>query len=175
MCVCVCVLNVCLCECMSTLSDIMYRRETESCMYGGSSCMSHNTVVTSSPLLLLLSAILPLWLPFIYQCLFTSFSLLSAVHPCCPWPSLFLLVIYLSLFTCSHPRITRCTLPTSIDLTFFFFFSSTLFFNFSRWRPQHFSPLRPPRPHHHRGHAGQQRHRPLTEHVPGALPVTAAG
>lgn len=119
--VCVCVLNVCLCECMSTLSDIMYRRETESCMYGGSSCMSHNTVVTSSPLLLLLSAILPLWLPFIYQCLFTSFSLLSAVHPCCPWPSLFLLVIYLSLFTCSHPRITRCTLPTSIDLTFFFF------------------------------------------------------
>lgn len=49
------------------------------------------------------------------------------------------------------------------------------FFQFSRWYPQHFCPVHPPRPYHHRGHAGQQRHCPAPEHVPGALPVPAAG
>ena len=159
---------------MSTMSDIMCRGERESCTYSGSSCMSHNTVVTSSPLLFL-SAILPVWLTFIYQCLFISFSPLSAVHPCCPWPSLFL-PLHLSLpFHLFTPSCHSISSPNIYWPDLFFFFSSTLFFNFSRWRPQHFSPLRPPRPHHHRGHAGQQRHRPLAEHVPGALPVTAAG
>lgn len=44
-----------------------------------------------------------------------------------------------------------------------------------RWRPQHFSPVRPACPHHYRGHAGKQRHRPPAEHVPGAFLITSVG
>lgn len=54
------------------------------------------------------------------------------------------------------------------------FFLDSLFKIF-RWRPQHFCTVCSPRPHHHWGHAGQQRHRPSSEHVPGALPVPTAG
>lgn len=46
---------------------------------------------------------------------------------------------------------------------------------FPRWHPQHFCSVHSSRPHHHRGHAGQQRHRPSPEHVPGALPVPTLG
>lgn len=48
-------------------------------------------------------------------------------------------------------------------------------FIFFRWQAQDFSDVHPSSPHHHRGHAGQQRHRPPPEHVAGALPVPVAG
>lgn len=169
--VCVCVSWMCVCVnvCPHCLTSCTEERQSPACTVVQAACL-----------------IIQLWPPHLFSSsslqsfLSGSHSFISVSLPpsLCSLLSLTLLVPprHLSLpFHLLTPSYHSMYSPDIYRSDLFFFFSSTIFFNFSRWRPQHFSPLRPPRPHHHRGHAGQQRHRPLTEHVPGALPVTAAG
>lgn len=133
----------------------------------------------------------PPWLLFIYLCLLispvllfvlTSLALLpgASLFVCLPPPPV---LSYTSLSV--QPAVSSLSpapSPPTLYLLSIFgrneqilltdSFFSALFF---RWRPQHFSAVRPASPHHHRGHAGQQRHCPPPEHVPGALFVTPAG
>ncbi len=170
----------------------------EFCMHTAQSCISWCHLLTF-PLPLV---ILFLWFPVIYHCLFTSLSLLLSALRCLSLPLLTLLprafpFIYLSTYLPVHtnvplyvlfkPSVSPALSPLPLTLLSVFyashggahlfihltFFSSSLLGLF-RWCPQHFSPVRSPRPHHHRGHAWQQCHRTPPEHVPGALPVPAA-
>lgn len=109
--------------------------------------------------------------PLIYLLLFTP-------SPICPSVLLQPSLSFLCPAPSPPPLYTSILISpplVSLSLSLLTFLNFPLGFFLFRRCSQHLSSVRPPRPHHHRGHAGQQRHRPSAEHVPGALPVTAAG
>ena len=145
---------VCVCVCVSAFLSCNYTKQSRkmncTCIWMCAGldvcpqCLTSCAEERESPARTVVQAaclIIQLWPPHLFSSSLQSFlsgshsfisvslfpSLLSLLFiPAVPDPPCSSPFIYLSLFTCSHLRVTRSPLPTSIDLTFFFFLLHSL-------------------------------------------------